>query len=178
MTALARRLLDRYAPAADLSATVVGVVDADPATVGAALARLPVAATATDAARALGLDDRLALRPRQLGAAPGPQLVYGLVWRLEGLPVPAVALPAFTAPGHVKVVWDLRVEPGAEGSVVTTTRRFTATDARARERLLAGGAIVDAVAGSLAHRLLAALRRGFDDDMAGHVAPAALRVAA
>ena len=71
------------------------------------------------------------------------------------------------------------MEPGAEGSVVTTTRRFTATDGRARERLLAGGAIVDALAGSLAHRLLATLRRGFDDDdVAVDVAPPALRAAA
>jgi hypothetical protein len=163
----ARSRIDEYARTFDVTNTLVITVDAEPQTVRDALEHLDLAAPAARTLHALGATDRVALAPTLLAAAPGPQLVFGLVWRIAGpaTTIDASRLPAFEAPGHVKVIWDLRVQPHAlEGALLSTTRRFTATDDATRERLLAGWGIIGSVAHSLSQRTLTAIKRYAEDD--------------
>jgi hypothetical protein len=169
------RGIDAYARSFDVTNTLVVTVDAEPQTVREALDRLDLAASAARALDALGVGDRIALRPSLLAAAPGPELVFGLVWRLAG---PATTIDprsvgACDVPGHVKVIWDLRVQPGAlEGALLSATRRFISTDEAARARLLAAWGIIGSVADSLSRRMLTAVKRCAEEreDAFGHAA--------
>jgi hypothetical protein len=158
--------IDEYARTFDVTDTLVVTVDAEPQTVRQALDRLDLAASAARALDALGVADRAALAPSPLAAAPGPELVFGLVWRLAG-PATTIApcsVPAYDVPGHVKVIWDLRVRPGAlEGALLSTTRRFTATDDAARARLLTAWGIIATIANSLSRQTLTAIKRYAED---------------
>ena len=159
--------IDEYARNFDVTNTLVVRVDADPQSVRDAVEHLDLSAPAARTLHALGVTDRVALAPTLLAAGPGPQLVFGMVWRIAG---PATAidpfhLPAFEVPGHIKVIWDLRIQPGAlDGALLSTTRRFTATDDAARARLLAGWGVIGTFAQSLSERTLAAIKRYAEDD--------------
>jgi hypothetical protein len=109
----------------------------------------------------LGGVDRMVLAPALLAAQPGPELVFGLVWRYEGPTetIDPASMQTFDTPGHVKVIWDLSVQPGAlEGALLSMTRRFAATDEATRARLLDGWGIIGTVANSLARRIVAAVK--------------------
>jgi len=168
------RRIDQYARTFDVTDTLVVTVDAEPEAVREALDRLDLTASAARALDALGVADRVALAPSLLAAGPGWELVFGLVWRLTGpaTTIDARNVRAFDVPGHVKVIWDLRVEPGAlEGALLSTTRRFTATDEAARARLLAAWGIIGTFAKSHSHRTLTAIKRYAEDcDDLGHAA--------
>jgi hypothetical protein len=157
----ASHLDEGYLQAFDVTDTLVVAVKGEPETVRVALERLALTDPATRALHALGVADRLALAPTLLAAAQGNDPVFGLVWRVEG-PAQTLAptdLEAFDTPGHVKVAWDLRVRPSAtEGSFLSTTTRFAATDETTRARLLAGWRVIGPLSMSLSQRTLATVK--------------------
>jgi hypothetical protein len=160
------RPIDDYAPASDVADTLVVKVDAEPAAVGAALEHLDLTASAAAALSAFGGVDHVALAPALLAAQPGPERVFGLVWRYEGATetVDPANVQTFDTPGHVKVIWDLSVQPDAlEGAWLSMTRRFAATDETTRARLLDGWGIIGTVADSLARRIVAAVKAHAED---------------
>jgi hypothetical protein len=64
----------------------------------------------------------------------------------------------------VKVIWDLRVEPGPEsGTALSMTTRFISTDHFSRERLGAAWGVVGPVSAALSKRALAAVKRYAED---------------
>jgi hypothetical protein len=143
--------IDDHAPTFDVADTLVVKVDAEPAAVGAALEHLDLTASAAAALSAFGGVDHVALAPALLAAQPGPELVFGLVWRYEGPTetIDPASVQTFDTPGHVKVIWDLSVQPDAlEGAWLSMTRRFAATDETTRARLLDGWGIIGTVADS------------------------------
>jgi hypothetical protein len=160
------RPIDDYAPTFDVTDTLVATVDAEPEAVSAALEQLDLTASAAAALSALGGVHRVALAPALLAARPGQELVFGLIWRHEGATetVDPASVQTFDTPGHVKVIWDLSVQPGAlEGALLSMTRRFAATDAATRARLLDNWGIIGTVAGSLARRTVAAVKAYAED---------------
>jgi hypothetical protein len=160
------RGIDEYARIFDVTNTLVVKVDAEPQAVCAALERLDLSALAARALDALGVADRVALAPVLLAGGRGPQIVLGLVWRVAGpaTTIDASRLRAFDVPGHIKVIWDLRVEPaGLEDALLSTTMRFAATDDAARARLLAAWGIIGTFAKSLSQRTLTAIKRYAED---------------
>ena len=154
--------IDCYAQSFDVTDTLVLAIDEEPERLREALEILDLTSPAVRALEALGATDRLALAPTLLAIESGPALVFGLVWRYDG---PAVAVDparvrAFDIPGHVKVIWDVRIRPdGLEGAVLSSTRRFTATDDAARARLLDGWGVIGTVAKSVSRRILATVER-------------------
>ena len=152
--------MDCYAPSFDVTDTLVLVIDEEPETLREALEALDLTAPVVRALEALGATDRLALAPTLLAIESGPALVFGLVWRYDG---PAAAVDparvrAFDIPGHVKVIWNVQVRPGGlEGAVLSSTRRFAATDDAARARLLDGWGVIGTVAKSVSRRILATI---------------------
>jgi hypothetical protein len=160
------RPIDDYAPTFDVTDTLVVKVDAEPEATGAALEHLGLTASAAAALSAVGGVDRMALAPALLAAKPGPGLVFGLVWRYGGPTetVDPANIQTFDTPGHVKVIWDLRVQPDAlEGAWLSMTRRFAATDEATRTRLLDSWGIVGTVANSVARRIGAAVKAYAED---------------
>lgn len=159
---MSSRLIDTYARSFDITETQVALVDAQPATVAAALERLPLSGPATAAMDALGIAGWLAAGPAQLATRGRYERVYGLVWQLTtGTPVRLEPqdIPNFEEPGHVKVIWDVEIAPGAhDGAVLSSTRRFLATDDPARASLLTAWGLVGAVSAVLSRRALATLR--------------------
>lgn len=160
-------LIDAYAHQFEVTDSRVLLVDAHPAAVLEGLERLELGRPATDAIQSLGIADRIALAPTLLEARTGGEHVYGLVWRVEGA-APARLEPhevrTFAGPGHVKVIWDLRVQAGGEtGTTLSSTARFIATDDAAREHLRAAWGLIGAVATALSKRALTALKRYAED---------------
>jgi hypothetical protein len=120
------------------------------------------------ALHALGVADRVALGPALLASTRGTELVFGLVWRVEGPaePIDPSDLQAFDTPGYVKVIWDVRVLASTSGgSYLSTTTRFAATDEVTRARLLAGWGVIGLLTKSLAQRTLAAVK-AYPDELA------------
>jgi hypothetical protein len=141
----AARLIDTYARTFDVTDTRVVLVGAPPAEVFAAGERLEIARTVGQAIEAVGLADRLVLAPTRLESRDGEH-VYGM------------------AAGYVKVIWDLRVEPGPEsGTALSMTTRFISTDHFSRERLGAAWGVVGPVSAALSKRALAAVKRYAED---------------
>jgi hypothetical protein len=139
------RLIDTYARTFDVSDTRVVLVDASPEAVLAAGERLEIVRTVGQAIEALGLADRLALAPTLLESRDGEH-VYGM---------PAAS---------VKVIWDVRVEPGPDsGTTLSMTARFVSTDHSSRERLRAAWPIVGPVSAALSKRALAEVTRHAED---------------
>jgi hypothetical protein len=146
----AARLIDTYARTFDVTDTRVVLVDASPAVVLAAGERLELAHTVGEAIETLGLADRLVLVPTRLASREGEH-VYGMAARLDGTP---------ERPGYVKVIWDIRVEPGPEsGTALSMTTRFVSTDHSSRESLRAAWAVLGPVAAALSKRALSAVKR-------------------
>jgi hypothetical protein len=162
MTRHRTRLLDTYARTFDITETRVVLVDAEPSTVLAGLARLPLSGPAMTAIQRLGIADRLAFGPAALTARTGLEQVYGLVWRLTAGPpeqLEAHDVQGFAGPGYVKIVWDVQVHAGADtGATLASTMRFVATDDTARKSLRAAWALVGPVSTALSTRALATLR--------------------
>jgi hypothetical protein len=97
----------------------------------------------------VGPDDRV--RPRTLLAlmqslgwgvladVPGREVVFGAItqpWKGDVTfdALPPVDFVAFAKPGYVKIVWNLRVEPAADGSILRLETRVATTDPVSRER--------------------------------------------
>jgi len=114
-----------------------------------ALERLDLAAPALRALTELGLDDRVTRRPG------------GLTWHQHG------------GRGPIEVDVDIDVQPRDEdGSLLSITTRFSATDESARLRVLDAWALVGPVASNLAERAARTVkdyaeRDSFDDDEVG-----------
>jgi hypothetical protein len=114
-----------------ISETVVMHIGAAPADVLAAIDRLAIA------------------RDPFAGVKPRGTHRFGVTWR----PDPA-------APGRVDVEWDLRVEADdQDGSYLSSTRRFTADDDAAWERLRADWRYVGPMAATLGKTVLRAVKR-------------------
>jgi hypothetical protein len=65
---------------------------------------------------------------------------------------------------YVKVIWDVRVQPGPEsGPTLSMTTRFVTTDHSSRERLRAAWSVLGPVSAALSKRALAALKRYAED---------------
>jgi hypothetical protein len=136
----AARLIDTHARRFDVTDTRVVLVDASPAAVHAAGERLA---------------DRLVLAPTRLESRNGEEQIYGMAARLDGAP---------DHPGYVKVIWDVRVEPGPEsGTTLSMTTRFVSTDRSSRESLRAAWGVLGPVAAALSNRALAAIKRYAED---------------
>ena len=74
-----------------------------------------------------------------LADVPGCEVVFGAVtqpWKGDVIfdAVPPADFAAFAKPGYVKIVWNLRVEPTAGGSVLRLETRVATTDPVSRER--------------------------------------------
>jgi hypothetical protein len=137
----ATRLIDTYARRFDVTDTRVVLVDASPAAVFAAGERLELAHMVGEAIEALGLADRLVIAPTRLGSREREHVFC-------------------MAAGHVKVIWDLRVEPGPEsGATVSMTTRFVSADHSSHESLRAAWGVLGPVAAALSKRALSAVKR-------------------
>jgi hypothetical protein len=151
----------------DVTDTRVVMVDAQPAAVRRAARRLELARPVVQAIEAVGLADRLALAPTRLDSREGEEQVYGMVGRLHGVLAERVEpheLAAFDRPGHVKVIWDIRVKAGGEtGAILSTTTRFIATDPSSRDRLRAAWGVLGPASAALSKRTLAAVKRYAED---------------
>ena len=67
-------------------------------------------------------------------------------------------------PGYVKVIWDVRVEPGPEsGTTLSMTTRFVSTDHSSRESLRAAWGVLGPASAALSKRALAAVKRYAED---------------
>ncbi|HEX8104246.1 MAG TPA: hypothetical protein VF533_16640 [Solirubrobacteraceae bacterium] len=157
--------------AAPLSSTLSVAVDAPADAVRAALAGADPGAAVIRTLGALGLLDRAALLPAAVPAATAAARTLGMIWRLAGTPshghVPAGLFPVFSAPGHVKVRWDIAVRPGAGGTAFLAIRTsFEATDHRSRERLLDAWGQVAPLARELARRAAAVVEAVAEGDEA------------
>jgi hypothetical protein len=150
----AARLIDTHARRFDVTDTRVVLVDASPAAVHAAGERLELAHAVRQAIEGLGLAGRLVLAPTRLGSREGEH-VYGMAARLDG---------AHDRPGHVKVIWDVRVEPGPEsGTTLSMTTRFVSTNRSSRGSLRTAWGVLGPVAAALSKRALAAIKRYAED---------------
>ncbi|MEA2125767.1 MAG: hypothetical protein QOI80_2549, partial [Solirubrobacteraceae bacterium] len=119
------RLIDMYASQHDIAESSVAFVDAEPAEVLEVLERVDLSGPGIDAAAALGLTGDITFGPERIELWGDREQLYGLTWRVRG-----------DEPGYVAVVWDVRVEAGAEGgTMLSSTRRFIATDTASRDRL-------------------------------------------
>ena len=79
--------------------------------------------------------------------------------RLELTDSSTLAVEAFDTPGQVTVTWELRVRPSAaEGSFLSITTRFRATDDRTRARLLADWRVIGPLSTGLSKRTLATVK--------------------
>ena len=88
--------------------------------------------------------------------------LIGCPWQLRPEIVPFTGADEFTAfdrPGYVRAATDLRVEPAARGSRVTTETRILATDAAARRRFKRYWRVVGLGSGLIRRDLLRAVRR-------------------
>jgi hypothetical protein len=64
----------------------------------------------------------------------------------------------------VKVIWDVRVEPGPEsGTALSMTTRFVSTDDSSRESLRAAWGVLGPVAAALSKRALEAVKQCAED---------------
>lgn len=159
-----RTMIDSHAHTYDVSTSHVVAVDAKPDAVLAGLDSLALTAPVTETIALLGCTGRIALAPSPLEPAAGCERVYGLAWKVDDHagdePVAARRLGAFSAPGYLKVIWDVRVAgDGDGGSYVTTTTRFVATDESARERLRSSWRVLGPLSADLARRALGSLKR-------------------
>ena len=84
-------------------------------------------------------------------------------WKLSGGEDPpaldAAALQAFSAPGWVKVGFDLVLEPDGGGTRLTTETRVTATDARTRARFGLYWSVIRLGSGLIRRDMLRAVAR-------------------
>jgi hypothetical protein len=75
-----------------------------------------------------------------LAEVPGREVVMGAVtqpWQADVVfrPLPPDEFLAFSDPGFVKIIWNLRAEPtGAQQSIFSTETRVITTDAEARSK--------------------------------------------
>jgi hypothetical protein len=158
--------IDDFTDTFDVTDTFVLAVEAESNTLWEALDRLALTNSTARALHALGVADRVALGPALLASTRGTELVFGLVWRVEGPaePIDPSDLQAFDTPGYVKVIWDVRVQASTSGgSYLSTTTRFAATDEVTRARLLAGWGVIGLLTKSLAQRTLAAVKAYAED---------------
>ena len=183
-------MIDAHAPTFDVTTSHVVAVDASPDSVLAGLDSLELAQPVARTIESLGTAHRVALDPSPLTPAHGRERVYGLVWRVGDAPAERIApraVGAFSEPGYVKVIWDVRVnhDPDA-GTYVSTTTRFVATDDKARERLRSAWRVLGPMSADLAKRALASIKyvaeRGGEPlafgSVSGFPAPAARAVLA
>ncbi len=131
------RLIDIRAPRYDVTESLVLHVDAGPAEV-------------LDAVDRLGRDPHAGVQA--LGSRRRERL-FGLAWH----PKPGTR-------ARVDIVWDVSVEPDEDGgSYLSSTRRFVAGDAIAREALLSQWRYVRPVADTVARRTLRAIKHAAEE---------------
>ena len=85
------------------------------------------------------LEQAQALGWQVLAETPGREIVLGAVtqpWKPNPIfrPVSQEAFREFAEPDHVKIVWNLRVDPDGDESAAITETRVAATDAGARRK--------------------------------------------
>jgi hypothetical protein len=141
----------------DVADTLTIAVDAPPVSVREALSRIDPAAPLTRALCALDAAGRLALAPARIDRS------LGMIWRIDARAPAEQVSPAgfdsFSAPGHVKVRWDVEVTTsGGDSALLSIVSRFTATDERSRERLLDAWGVVGALSRALVERAAHAVK--------------------
>ncbi len=95
---------------------------------------------------------------------PGREIVLGLVgrfWRPSGglIRVEPADFVAFDGPGYAKAVWNFRVDPSGDHSIVSTETRVRCTDAGARRAFGRYWRLVGPFSGYIRGRMLAAIKR-------------------
>lgn len=147
------------------------VVDADEALTRELLEQVDLAAPARRMLFALDAGDRLVLEPARLPSAEGASV--GMIWRLgrnaaEGR-ADASDFASFTAPGHLRVRWDIRIERATTAACLLTIRtELAATDDEARARLLDAWGLVESLSSAFVHRIVRTIKDAAecDDDWA------------
>jgi hypothetical protein len=132
-----------------------------------ALTHLDPLHTLVTALEALGLGERFltSRRAREDGTAH----VYCLVLRLANAPSPMSGadsdLEAFAVPGHLKLVWNVSVEPeGDSASLISVILEAAATDSVSSNVLLDGWPLLGPLAEERARHILAGIADYDDDD--------------
>jgi hypothetical protein len=132
----------------------------------AALTHLDPLHTLVTALEAFGLGKRFLTSRR--AREDGTTHVYCLVLRLADAPSPMsgadMDLEAFAVPGHLKLVWNVSVEPEGDGvSVISVVFEAAATDSASRRVLLDGWPLLGPIAEDRARHILDGVA-DFDDD--------------
>jgi hypothetical protein len=158
----------------DLSESLTIAVEASTTDTREALRRLDLTAPARRALHALDAADRVALVPALVGGSPTGLPILGLIWRLEGSRPPERVEPhafeAFSSPGHVKVRWEILVEPAEAGAYLSIRTRVAATDNGSRARLLDAWGILGALSRTVAERAARSVRAYAEDALADQLA--------
>jgi hypothetical protein len=141
----------------EVTDTLTIAVDAPPVSVREALSRIDPGAPLTRTLCALDAAGRLALAPARIGRG------LGMIWRIDARAPAERVSPAgfdsFSAPGHVKVRWEVEVTAsGADGTLLSIVSRFTATDERSRGRLLDAWGVIGALSRVLVERAAHAVK--------------------
>jgi hypothetical protein len=159
----ARNTIDEHFETYDVTDTIATTIDVDLPLAIEALDRVDLGAALGRTLGSLGFAGRLASSPELLAAESDDERVYGLAWRTSGADsgadVETARLAELDGPGHVKVVWDVRILPNtAGGAVLSATTRFAATDDAARERLLDAWGTIGKAARQLVRQALRAVK--------------------
>jgi hypothetical protein len=165
---------DPHPSAWDLSESLTIAVDASSTDTREALRRLDLTAPAKRALHAFDATDRVALGPAVVGGARAGLPVLGLIVRLDGSRPPERVAPhafeAFSSPGHIKVRWEVLVEPAEAGAYLSIRTRVAATDDRSRARLLDAWGILGALSRTVAERAARSVRAYAEDVLADQLA--------
>jgi hypothetical protein len=97
-------------------------------------------------------------RPRLVISA-GPSQAWRLLPGLTPPPLDAAALRDWSQPGWIKVAMEFRLEPAAEGTVLSTETRMLATDPRTRRAFAAYWFLIRPGSGAIRSEVLKVVAR-------------------
>jgi hypothetical protein len=153
--------------ATELDGSLIVTVHASCQATLTSLRELDLTGPVDRALRALDLVHRFALVPTRLDPAGARPLRIGSIWRVDdadpGAGVAAADFDGFGVPGHVKVSWEIDVEPGESGTALAIRTRFAATDEASSARLLDAWAVVGPLTGVLTARSAHTVKRYTED---------------
>jgi hypothetical protein len=139
-----------------IEGTLTVTVDASSQATLGSVRHLDLTRAVDRALRALDLVHRFALVPTRLDSAGARPLRIGGIWRVVDADpwsrAAATEFDSFADPGHVKVSWEIDVEPGEQDTLLSIITRFAPTDEAASERLLDAWEIVAPLNDALTER--------------------------
>ena len=123
-------------------------------------------------ARAVGAPAMGALRFTLIDEKPGEEFVLGIMgrfWQLTGGVVPADAgrLRQLPDPGLAQGIWNFRVEPSAEGTLLSTETRVRCGDEAARISFLRYWRFIRPASGLIRRSMLRQIRRSAESTKRG-----------